>query len=110
MRVGPRAAITKRVELDLGTPATGNGLTVFPLGWRPAGAGALVPVMEADVVVAPLDEDVTQISFEGRSGPRWKASGGCSTEPCSTGWPSRRSATSSTGWRPGSQPGNNTTG
>jgi hypothetical protein len=69
VRIGPRVAITKRVELDLGRPAEGNGSTVFPLRWRPSGAGALFPVMEADVVVAPLGEDVTQISFEGRYEP-----------------------------------------
>jgi hypothetical protein len=69
VRVGPRAVITKRVELDLGRPAEGNGSTVFPLRWRPAGAGALFPAMEADVVVAPLGQDVTQISFEGRYDP-----------------------------------------
>ena len=69
VRVGPRGAVTKRVELDLGAPAEGNGSTVFPLRWQPAGSGALFPVMEADLVVAPLDREVTQISFEGRYEP-----------------------------------------
>ena len=69
VRVGPRRVVTKRVELDLGRPAEGNGSAVFPLRWLPVGAGSLFPVMEAEVVVAAVDEDVAQISFEGRYEP-----------------------------------------
>ncbi len=66
MRVGPGGAVTKKVVFSISEPALAGDSRVFSVAWHPVGAGSLFPSLDADIVVAPVGEGVTQLSFEGR--------------------------------------------
>lgn len=69
MRVGPGGALTKRVVFTMSEPANAGDSRVFPVAWHPVGAGSLFPSLDAEIVVAPVGDGVTQLSFEGRYEP-----------------------------------------
>src|SRR5580700_93683 len=72
LRVGPLAGLpmlSRRVRLDVGVPLRRGDVTVVPLTWKPTAAPGLFPVLSADLEIAPLDPDLTQLTIQGRYEP-----------------------------------------
>ena len=72
VRVGPIGALPmlgKTVTLRAEQPIERGDLTVIPLTWRATGAQGLFPVLDADLEVAPLSPDVTQLTLRGTYRP-----------------------------------------
>jgi hypothetical protein len=68
--VGPqRSLVAKTVTLEVGEPARGNAAIRVPLTWEATGTPGLFPVMRADLVMARLGNQVTQVKFEGSYDP-----------------------------------------
>jgi hypothetical protein len=63
------------VEIELGTPRTFLLGTLVPPRWRAAGARRLFPELEADLEIAPLGQDRTQLSISARYRPPMGAVG-----------------------------------
>lgn len=59
----------KRVEVDVGRAYERNDRLVVPIHWWASGATALFPRLEADLDVAPLGEEATQLTLMGRYDP-----------------------------------------
>ena len=55
--------IAKEVEIFFGSPFRFPSKTVLPMTWRAAGHAWLFPRLEADLEVAPLGVDRTQLSM-----------------------------------------------
>jgi hypothetical protein len=55
----------KSVRIGIGRPLRGKHETTIPLTWEATGTPGLFPRMEADLVIAELGSDVTQLSFRG---------------------------------------------
>jgi hypothetical protein len=71
-RVGPggsRPVFAKTVTLDIGRPAGPPGQTTIPLAWSATGATGLFPRMSADLTIARLGPDMTQLGFNGSYEP-----------------------------------------
>lgn len=66
---GKRGVIAKTVTLDVGRPVRTPHQTMIPLSWRATGAPGLFPQMNADLTVARLGPDMTQIGFSGSYQP-----------------------------------------
>lgn len=67
--LGDRVRLTRRVVVDLGEPMRFPSSIVIPLRWRPATAGGLLPALDADIEVAPLAPESTQLSMSARYVP-----------------------------------------
>lgn len=67
--LGDRIRLTRRVVVDLGEPMLFPPRMVIPLRWRPATAGGLLPALDADLEVAPLAPENTQLSMSARYVP-----------------------------------------
>jgi hypothetical protein len=65
----PGGRLDKLVEVDIGEPLRVPTKTLLPVTWRAAGMLALFPVMEAEIEVAPLGPERTQLAFNGRYRP-----------------------------------------
>jgi len=63
------------VEIELGTPRRFLSGTLVPLRWRAAGARRLFPELDADLEIAPLGQDRTQLSISARYRPPMGAVG-----------------------------------
>ncbi len=63
------SAFGKRVEVDVGRAYQRDDRLVVPIHWWASGATALFPQLEADLEVAPLGSDATQITLMGRYEP-----------------------------------------
>jgi len=61
--------IEKRVEVDLEAPIRLLSKTILPMRWRAEGAGRLFPSLDADIEVAALGSERTQLSISGRYRP-----------------------------------------
>jgi hypothetical protein len=61
--------VVKRVEIDLGRPLRYATKTVIPMTWRATGPGLLFPTLEADVEVAALGPDRSQLAVSARYQP-----------------------------------------
>lgn len=66
---GERVRVARKVTLALGVPIHTAGKTVIPLGWKPTDAPGLFPALEADLEVAPLAPDRTQLAMSARYEP-----------------------------------------
>lgn len=55
--------IGKEIEIGLGAPYRFPSKTVLPMTWRATGPERLFPQLEADIEVASLGEDRTQLSI-----------------------------------------------
>lgn len=65
-RIGTqRGKIAKSVELEIGEPARLATQTWIPLRWEATGVPGLFPKMDADVVVAAVGSELTQIALRG---------------------------------------------
>jgi hypothetical protein len=72
LRVGPTTALpmlAKTVRCDVGQALSRGDVTVVPLTWRATGAPGLFPVLSADLEIAPLDLELTQLTIHGRYEP-----------------------------------------
>ena len=88
--------IDKGVEIELGAPIRIPSKTALPMTWRATRPEGLFPQLDADVEVASLGANRTQLSVSARYRTPMGAGVGCSTERCCIGWPRRPSRTSST--------------
>ena len=72
LRIGPLGAhpvLSKTFGVEVGDPLTRDEVTVIPLTWKATSAPGLFPVLSADLEVAPLDEELTQLTLRGRYEP-----------------------------------------
>ena len=65
---GP-GSVAKTVVLEMGAPVRAADSTSVPLKWWATGTPGLFPTMDADLVVAALGPDLTQITFRGTYKP-----------------------------------------
>lgn len=61
--------IEKRIELHVGEPAHLRGTTLLPMTWKATGTDAIFPSLEADLELAPMGPDRTQVSISARYRP-----------------------------------------
>jgi hypothetical protein len=66
---GVRVRVARTVAVEMGTPVHAGGKTVLPLRWTPIGAPGLFPALEADLEVAPLASNRTQLAMSARYVP-----------------------------------------
>jgi hypothetical protein len=57
--------IAKTVTLEVGRPVRTPNQTTIPLSWQAIGAPGLFPQMNADLTVARLGPEMTQLGFSG---------------------------------------------
>jgi hypothetical protein len=67
----PGRRIEKQVKIELGVPIRFPSKTALPMSWRPVGAEALFPELEADVEVGSLGASRSQLSISARYKPPW---------------------------------------
>jgi hypothetical protein len=65
----PGRRLEKQVEIELGQPFRLASKTVLPMMWRATSAHALFPSLEADLEVAPMGANRTQLSVSARYRP-----------------------------------------
>ncbi|MFM8944984.1 MAG: hypothetical protein ACKOI0_07120 [Actinomycetota bacterium] len=61
--------IEKRIELHVGEPAHLRGTTLLPMTWKATGTDSVFPALEADLELAPMGPDRTQVSISARYRP-----------------------------------------
>lgn len=61
--------IEKRIEIEVGEPAHLRGTTLLPMTWKATRADAIFPSLEADLELAPIGPDRTQVSISARYRP-----------------------------------------
>lgn len=66
---GDRIRVARQVALELGEPVHTAGKVVLPLRWTPTDAPGLFPALEADLELAPLPPDRTQLAMSARYVP-----------------------------------------
>lgn len=66
---GENRRVGKRIEITVGGPAHLSGTTLLPITWKATGAGGVFPALEADLEVAPVGPDRTQLSISARYRP-----------------------------------------
>lgn len=64
-----RIRVDKHVEVQLGVPLRIASKTMLPMTWTPTGAHGLFPALEADIEVAALGPNRTQLSISARYRP-----------------------------------------
>lgn len=72
VRIGPIASLpmlSKTVTLHVDRPIERGDITVIPLTWKATGPKGVFPVLRADLEVAPLSSDVTQLTLRGSYEP-----------------------------------------
>jgi hypothetical protein len=72
---GSGLRLTKQVQIELGKPIRFPSKTVLPMTWRAAGKDSLFPALDADLEVASLGPDRTQLSISARYEPPMGAVG-----------------------------------
>lgn len=69
-RIHPRfPALTKEVEVVVGQLWQRGEAATIPITWKATGIGVLFPILEADLVIEPIGEDLTQITLQGTYRP-----------------------------------------
>lgn len=66
---GEHVRIARTVVIELGEPVIMASKTLIPLRWEAVGANGLFPAMEADLEIAPLGTDMTQLAMSARYVP-----------------------------------------
>jgi hypothetical protein len=61
--------LSKEVHIELGAPHPMPGKTLLPLSWKATGAERLFPSLEADLEIATLGRERTQLSISARYRP-----------------------------------------
>jgi hypothetical protein len=72
---GEAIRIEREVTIRLGPPIRSSSKTVFPLRWEAAAHPRLFPSLDADLEVAPLGPERTQLSISARYVPPFRAIG-----------------------------------
>lgn len=62
---GPEGTVAKSVRIQVGRPARGATETWVPLSWEATGAPGLFPRMGADIVIARMGPELTQVALRG---------------------------------------------
>ncbi|HEX2369546.1 MAG TPA: hypothetical protein VHM94_09965 [Acidimicrobiia bacterium] len=70
-----RVQVPAFVRLAVGMPAKGPGRLTIPLSWTAEGPSALFPEMDADLMLATLGPDASQLSLRGSYTPPMGAVG-----------------------------------
>ena len=68
-RRAPFPMLSKAVRCEVGQALTRGDVTVVPLTWRATSTPGLFPVLSADLEVAPLGPELTQLTIHGRYEP-----------------------------------------
>jgi hypothetical protein len=66
---GDDVRIARTVAVELGEPMRAGSKAVFPLRWSASGSAGLFPSLDADLEVAPLGSDRTQLAISARYVP-----------------------------------------
>ena len=66
---GQPPLLAKKVRIEAGVPLRGDHETAVPLTWEATGTPDLFPRMEADLVIAALGPELTQLSLRGTYRP-----------------------------------------
>jgi hypothetical protein len=72
---GDRARVTRPVSITIGRPIQAGTKIVLPFAWVPAVGVGLFPSLDADLEIAPLGPDRTQLAMSARYSPPLKAVG-----------------------------------
>lgn len=67
--IGDGRRIGKRIEIWVGEPAHLRGTTLLPMTWKATGPEGVFPSLEADLELAPMGPDRTQVSISARYRP-----------------------------------------
>jgi hypothetical protein len=65
----PGRRMEKRVQIQLGSPFRLASKTILPMSWRATGAESLFPSLDADLEVAALSRQRTQLAISARYRP-----------------------------------------
>jgi hypothetical protein len=66
---GEALRVKREVDLELGTPIRSSSKTVIPLRWEAAAHPGLFPALDADLELAPLGSNRTQLAMSARYVP-----------------------------------------
>jgi hypothetical protein len=66
---GERVRVDRTVSIEIGEPVHALTKTVIPLRWTAMDAPGLFPSLEADLEIAPLGADSTQLAISARYRP-----------------------------------------
>jgi len=66
-RAGRR--VQREVQITVGTPMRFPSKTVLPISWNPTSGCRLLPALEADLEIAPLGPNLTQLAISARYDP-----------------------------------------
>jgi len=66
---GTSPVVAKTVRLKVGEPVGQDGTMLLPIVWEATGAPRLFPKMDAEVVLAALGPELTQLSLRGSYRP-----------------------------------------
>jgi hypothetical protein len=72
---GRALRVKRKVIVDLGPPVRSSSKLFFPLRWRASGHPGLFPELDADLEVAPMGADHSQLSMSARYAPPFGAIG-----------------------------------
>lgn len=66
---GEQVRVARRVAVEIGPPAHLGATVVIPLVWTPVHTAGLLPSLEADLEIAPLGAERTQLAISARYEP-----------------------------------------
>jgi hypothetical protein len=72
---GGTIRLKRRVTVELGAPVRSSTKVIFPLHWEASGPAGVFPALDADVEVAPLGAQRTQLAMSARYVPPFGALG-----------------------------------
>lgn len=69
MGFGEALRIKRTVVVELGAPVRSSSKSIFPIRWVPSGSAGLFPSLDADLEVAPIGPERTQLAMSARYVP-----------------------------------------
>jgi len=63
---GENVRIARTVEIEFAAGVHTGNKAIFPFRWSASGPGGMFPALDADLEVAPLDAETTQLSISAR--------------------------------------------
>jgi hypothetical protein len=66
---GSAVRVGRSVLVTVGRPARVESKTLLPISWRPASGEAMLPPMDAEIEVAPMGSETTQLAMTARYSP-----------------------------------------
>jgi hypothetical protein len=64
-----RGVVARTIQLVAGLPLRGDQQTTIPLAWEATGTPGLFPKLDADLIVATVGPDLSQIAMRGTYAP-----------------------------------------